>query len=360
MSLRYAMIGGGPGAMIGEAHRLAARAAGFTLVAGAFSSDAGKSRAQAEASGLAPEMGFADWRALVAAAGDLALDAVVIVTPNHLHAAPAIAALEAGLHVICDKPLARTNEETAAITAAARASRGRVFVTYTYAGYAAVRRAATLTAEGWVGALRLVQASYFQDWLATRVEDSGLGLAAWRTDPARSGPAGATADLGSHLFHLCAMVTGEAPEALSADLSAQVAGRALDDTGLVRLRYPGGARGQIAVSQAAVCGRGGLEFQIMGDKGGLGWSMVRPFELRLMRPGQPVEVETLTDEGPFSAVEGPPPGFLNAFATLYSDFATAMTGGAATPPGLADGVAGVAFVEAAVASSRHEGSWVNL
>lgn len=360
MSLAYAMIGGGPGAMIGEAHRLAARAAGWRLAAGAFSSDPGKSRQQAEACGLPPERGYADWRDLIAEAGALGLSAVVIVTPNHLHAEPAVAALEAGLHVVCDKPLARNSAETAAIAAAAAESAGRVFVTYTYAGFAALRQAAEFVAQGHLGTLRLVQASFFQDWLTTRLEETGLGLAAWRTDPARSGPAGATADLGTHLWHLCAAVTGQVPEAVSADLSAQAPGRALDDTGLVRLRYAGGARGQLAVTQAAVCGGGGLELQVMGDKGGIGWSMSAPFALRVMTQGAPAEIVTVPDEGPFSGLKGPPPGFLNAFAALYAGFDAALRGENVTVPGLAEGMSGVAFVEAATASARADGAWIGL
>lgn len=353
------MIGGGPGAMIGEAHRVTARAAGWKLVAGAFSSDPQKSEKQAEASGLAPEMGYPDWRALIADAGKLALDAVVVVTPNHLHAGPVVAALEAGLHVVCDKPLARDPSETAAIAAAAAHARGRVFVTYTYAGFEAVRQAAALVAEGRIGTLRLVQASYFQDWLATRLEDTGLGLAAWRMDPARSGPAGSTADLGTHLWHLCALVTGMLPEAVSADLSTQVPGRKLDDTALIRLRYPGSARGQLAITQAAICGPGGLDLQVMGDKGGISWSLAQPFDLRLLKPGGKSETLSFPDTGPFAAVKGPAPGYLGAFSKVYADIADCIGGGSARPPGLAEGLSGVAFVDAAVRSSAQDGAWLS-
>ncbi len=358
MTLAYAMIGGGPGAMIGEAHRMTAKAAGWTLVAGAFSSDPQKSRQQAEASGLSPDMGYGDWRALIADAGRLGLDAIIVVTPNHLHAEPVIAALETGLHVVCDKPLARDTSETAAIAAAAAHARGRVFVTYTYAGFEAVRHAAKLVSEGAIGTLRLVQASYFQDWLATKLEDTGLGLAAWRMDPARSGPAGATADIGTHLWHLCSLVTGTLPEAISADLSAQVPGRKLDDTGLIRVRYANGARGQLAVTQAAICAPGGLDLQVMGDKGGLSWSIAQPFDLRLLKPGDKTETLTFPDTSAFAALKGPPPGYLGAFQRIYADIADAIVGGPAHPPGLADGLAGVAFVEAAVRSSAADGAWV--
>ncbi len=361
MSLTYAMIGGGPGAMIGNAHRVTAAAAGWKLVAGAFSSDPQKSRSQAEASGLAQEMGYADWRSLIADAGKLGLDAVVVVTPNHLHAAPVITALEAGLHVVCDKPLARDGTETAAIAAAAARAKGRLFLTYTYAGFEAVRHAARLVAEGRIGALRLVQASYFQDWLATRLEDTGLSLAAWRMDPARSGPAGATADIGTHLWHLCSLVTGAIPQSLSADLTAQVPGRQLDDTGLFRLRYANGARGQLAVTQAAACGGGGLELQVMGDRGGLAWSLAKPFDLRVLGiGGKGGETLSFPDTSPFAGLKGSPPGYLAAFMRIYADIADSIAGGACQPPGLAEGVSGVGFVEAAVRSSADDGAWVRL
>lgn len=360
MSLRYGMVGGGPGAMIGEAHRMAARAAGMELVAGAFSSVPAKSAQQAEASGLAASRGFAGWPALIAAAGDLGLEAVVIVTPNHLHAAPAIAALQAGLHVMCDKPLATSLSEARAIAAAAGEAGRLVGVTYTFAGYAALRLAGDLVRAGEIGAVRLVQAEYFQDWLTERLEESGRAAAAWRTDPARSGPAGATADLGTHLWQVLGMVTGETPAAISADLTALAAGRALDDTGLVRLRYRDGARGQLAVTQAAVCGGGGMRIQVMGDKAGLAWSMAAPFELKRLGPGGAVETVTVPADGPFSALKGPPPGFLDAFAAAYRAFAAAIKGEGAPLAGIAEGVSGMAFVEAAVASSRAEGAWVSL
>lgn len=354
------MIGGGPGAMIGEAHRLAARAAGFELVAGAFSSDVGKSAHQAKASGLPEGAGYADWQALIAAARDLRLDALVIATPNHLHAPVAIAALKAGLHVICDKPLATSRAEAESIAAAARRADRIVGVTYTYAGFAALKRAAELVAEGALGSLRLIQAEFFQDWFTARVEDTGLGFAAWRMDPSQAGPAGVTADLGTHLWQLLAMVTGTAPEAISADLTALTPSRPLDDTALVRLRYANGARGQLAVTQAAACSGGGLRLQIMGDKSGLAWSLDNPFELKRLGLGGPAEVLSFPNDGPYAALKGPPPGLLDAFTSVYVGFAGAIRGEAAAYPGLSEGLSGMAFIEAALSSSRRDGAWVKL
>jgi predicted dehydrogenase len=360
MSIRYGMIGGGPGAMIGEAHRLSARAAGFELVAGAFSSDAAKSVQQAIASGLAETAGYADWRQLIADARQLDIEALVIATPNNLHAPQAITALEAGLHVICDKPLATSVNEAQAIAAAAARANRIVGVTYTYAGFAALRRAAALVAEGALGHVRLVQAEFFQDWFTSRLEDSGLGFAAWRMDPSKAGPAGVTADLGTHLWQLLAMVTGLVPAAVSAELTALTEGRPLDDTALVRLRYANGARGQLAVTQAAACGGGDLKLQIMGDKGGLAWSLAAPFDLRRFGLGKAEETETFPNDGPYAAMKGPPPGFLDAFTSVYRGFASAIAGGTKASPGLVEGVSGMAFIEAALASSRGDGAWVKL
>ena len=359
MTIRTAMIGGGPGAMIGEAHRMTARTAGFELVAGAFSSDPAKSQVQAVKSGLDAARGYADWRALIADAGALDLQAVIIVTPNHLHAQPALAALNAGLHVICDKPLTVSLAEASAIAEAARLANRIVGVTYTYAGFGGPQLAAKIVAEGGIGALRLVQAEYCQDWLATKLEDGGAGPAAWRTDPARSGPAGATGDIGTHLWQMIETVTGRRADALSADLTALVAGRMLDDTALIRLRYAGGARGQMTITQAAA-GGGGLRFQIMGDAGGVIWRQDDPLHVTLMKKGGAVEMFDVANDGPFATLKGPPAGFLDAFADIYRRFAAAIRGETVTYPGIEDGVRGMAFIEAAVASSKADGAWVAL
>lgn len=358
MTIRYAMLGGGPGALIGEAHRAAASVAGFELVAGAFSSDADKSRAQAAKSGLDPAMGYGDWRALIADAEKLGLQAAIIVTPNHLHAPQALAALEAGLHVVCDKPLCHSRAEADALQAAAQ---GRVFgVTYTYAGYAALTRAREMVASGALGPLRLVQVDYLQDWLALPIERQGVGMAAWRLDPQRSGPAGATGDIGTHAFHMAEFVTGARPQALSADLSAMVEGRALDDTALIRLRYPNGARGQLTISQATASSGGGLRFAAMGEQGGVAWSLDEPHVLRVLKRGAPAELVQVETTGPLPQVPGAPSGFLNAFAALYGRFAANINGTATPYPDIGDGARGVAFIEAAVASSHADGAWTAL
>ena len=355
--IRYAMAGGGPGAMIGEAHRIAAAASGFELVAGAFASDAGRSAAQAERSKLAAARSYADWDQLLADAPALQLDAAVIVTPNHLHAGMIIAALKAGLHVIADKPMCITGAEADAIASAAKASGRIVGITYTYAGYPALRRAAGMVASGELGQIRLIQGEFVQDWLVEPNEASGI----WRLDPQRAGPGGTTADLGTHLFHLASFVTGLHPSQLSAELMSFVPGRQTPDTGLIRMRYGSGARGVLTVSQAAAAGaRGGLSFRALGDKAGIGWRIEAPHQLEVFRPGQRPENVEVDSAGPLPEVPGAPAGFLNAFAALYRDFGGAISGAGTVYPGLADGMRGVGFVEAAVESSRRDGAWVDL
>ncbi len=359
MTIRYVMAGGGPGALIGEAHRLAAGASGFELVGGAFSTDPGKSRAQAVKSGLSADAGYGDWRALLADAGRLEAEAIVIVTPNHLHAPIAVAALEAGLHVICDKPLCISVAEAERIEAVAVKANRIVAVTYTYAGFASLQEAARRVRDGEIGNVRLILAQFIQDWLTLPIERD-VAMAAWRLDPARSGPAGATADIGTHIFHMAELVSGLRPSALSAELTSFVEGRRLDDTGLIRLRYDQGARGVLTVSQAAASSGGGVQFQILGDKGGIGWRLGRPEELSLLALGKPAEALIVETPGPLPEVPGAPKGFLNAFAGLYGQIAGAIDGNATGYPDIGHGVRGMRFIEAAVRSTRSDGAWVPL
>lgn len=355
--IRYAMAGGGPGAMIGEAHRIAAAAAGFELAAGAFSSDPERCRAQAQRSGLPVAHAYADWSSLLADAPALGLEAAVVVTPNHLHAGMIIGALNAGLHVISDKPLCITSGEASAIKTAAIANHRIVGLTYTYAGYPALRRAAQMAAAGELGQIRLIQGEFIQDWLVDPNDAAGI----WRLDPMRAGPGGTTADLGTHLFHLASYVTGLSPCQLSAELTSFVSGRATPDTALIRLRYNSGARGVLTVSQAAAAGaRGGLSFRVLGDRAGIGWRIETPHQLEYFKPGAKPEIIAVPDTGPLPDVPGAPAGFLNAFAALYADFAGAIRGEEIAYPNLQDGVQGAYFVEAAVASSARDGAWITL
>jgi predicted dehydrogenase len=370
--LRYAMIGGGPGAMIGPIHRIAARLDDrWELVAGALSSDPDRAARGAAECRIAPDRSYTDWRELIAteARRDVdRIDAVSIVTPNHLHAGPAIAALEAGFHVICDKPLAASMAEAQAIGDAARAS-GRAFVlTHTYAGYPMVREMKAMVAAGVLGELRIVQAQYAQDWLTLPLEQEDNKQAAWRTDPARSGAGGALGDIGTHAYHLAGFVTGLRAEALCADLSSFGAGRTLDDNAHLLLRYPGGVKGMMWASQVAPGKGNQLRLGVYGSEGGVEWDQEHPNQLRFTRVGQPTAILERGGAGGYGGYSTRlpghhPEGYLEAFAQIYSDAAdlieTRGSGGDTAVPAahLAnadDGIEGLRFIEGAVASSRAE------
>jgi len=377
--LRLGMVGGGQGAFIGAVHRLAARMDDrYELVAGCFASTAERSRASAEELGVPADRAYGDFEAMAkaeAGRGD-GIDVVSIVTPNHVHFAPAKAFLEAGIHVICDKPMTTSLEEAQALAGLVERT-GKIFVlTHNYTGYPMIRHARAMVAEGALGRIRVVQAEYPQDWLATALETQGLKQAEWRTDPARSGPAGSTGDIGTHAYNLLCFVTGLEPEALLAELSTFVEGRRLDDNANMLLRFKGGARGMLWASQVATGNENALKLRIYGDKGGLEWAQEDPNVLRFTPQGEPPRL--LTRNGPAAGEAakrvsrvppGHPEGYLEGFANIYSDAAelihAALEG--RTPPAEAgllptvhDGVMGVRFIEAAVASSRQGAGWVGL
>ncbi|MBN8749483.1 MAG: Gfo/Idh/MocA family oxidoreductase, partial [Variovorax sp.] len=255
--LRYAMVGGGQGAFIGAVHRKALALDGQAeLVAGALASTPERARASGRELGLAEERNHADWQSLLddelARSADERIDFVSIVTPNHLHHPVAKAFAEAGIHVVCDKPLVHTSEQAEDLLRTVERS-GTVFgVTYNYSGYPMVREARALVAAGAVGEVRKVVVEYHQGWLATKLEGSDNKQAGWRTDPARSGAAGALGDIGSHAENLVATVTGLELDSLCADLGAFVPGRRLDDDASLLLRFKGGARGVLTATQIAV------------------------------------------------------------------------------------------------------------
>jgi len=376
--VRYAMIGGGQGAFIGAVHRLAARLDdAFTLVAGALSSEPERAIQSALDLGIARERAYGSWEALLdgEAARPDGAEAIAVVTPNHLHFAPARAALEAGFHVICDKPLTTTLADAKALAETA-ARTGKVFVvTHNYTGYPMIRHAREMVAAGELGRIRVVQTEYAQGWLATKLEDTGHKQAEWRTDPKRSGAGGCVGDIGTHAMNLAGFVTGLELEALCADLSTFVDGRALDDNVNILLRFKGGAKGMLWASQVAIGHENGLKLRVYGDKGGLVWDQEQPNDLMWSPLGQPtVKLTRGTGAvGPAGArvtriPSGHPEGYLEGFATIYTEAARAIraarTGAAADPavtfPTVDDGVAGVAFIEAAVKSSAAGGTWVAL
>ncbi|RCV86190.1 Gfo/Idh/MocA family protein [Billgrantia montanilacus] len=377
--LRLGMVGGGQGAFIGGVHRMAARLDDhYELVAGAFASDADRSRASAAELHVAPDRAYPDYRAMAEEESqrDDGIDVVAIVTPNHVHFEVAKTFLEAGIHVICDKPMTTTLEEARTLAELVERS-GRFFgLTHNYTGYSLVRQAREMVANGELGELRVIQVEYPQDWLSTRLEDSGVKQAEWRTDPKRSGPAGCLGDIGTHAYNLVRFVTGLEPQALAADLHTFVEGRALDDNVHMMLRFKGGARGMLWSSQVSPGNENGLRLRVYGSRGGLEWCQEEPNRLVHSPLGEPPR--TLTRNGPdlgaaaLTAARippGHPEGYLEAFAQLYSDFAEqirARENGrepealATGTPGVADGVDGLVFITRALESSSAGGIWVDF
>ncbi len=375
--LRLGMVGGGQGAFIGAVHRIAARLDDrYELVAGAFSSTEERSKASAEELGIEPARAYASFAEMARREKRRrdGIDAVAIVTPNHVHFAAAKAFLEAGIHVICDKPLTTTLKDARRLADIVAAT-GKVFVlTHNYTGYPMVRQARAMVEAGDLGRIRVVQAEYAQDWLSTPLETTGQKQAEWRTDPKRSGPAGCTGDIATHAMNLACFVTGLELESLAAELSVFVDGRALDDNAQMMLRFKGGARGGLWASQVAPGNENALRLRIYGEKAGLSWAQEDPNYLTFTPLGEPPRLirRAGAGAGPVAGrvtriPAGHPEGYLEGFATLYSDAAeqiwAAIDGREADPaamltPTVLDGVRGVKFIEAAVESSRKGGAWV--
>lgn len=376
--IRLGMVGGGRDAFIGAVHRIAARIDDqYELVAGCFSSSAEKSLASGADLGVDPKRSYASFAEMAAreARRKDGIEAVAIVTPNHMHAPVAMQFLRRGIHVICDKPLTATLPEAKRLGKAAEAS-GVVFaLTHNYTGYPMIRQAAAMIRRGDLGEIRLVQVEYAQDWLAEPIEASGQKQADWRTDPARTGAGGSTGDIGTHAFNLANFVTGLELEALAADLQSFVPGRRVDDNGHVMLRYKGGARGMLWCSQVASGCENGLRLRVFGTKAGIEWAQEDPNYLWVGPLGQPKY--RLTRGGAGSGPEaarvtrvppGHPEGYLEGFANIYAEAARAILARrdgtaldpAVTFPGLKEGLEGVAFVDACVRSSKRNAAWVSL
>src|SRR6266852_2244347 len=377
--LRLGMVGGGPGAFIGAVHRIAARMDDrFELVAGALSSDPAKSKAAALELHIAPERAYGSFEEM--AAGEARrpdrIDAVSIVTPNHVHFGPAKAFLEAGIHVICDKPLTTTVEDALALAGIVQKS-GLIFgLTHNYTGYPLVRQAREMVEAGEVGRIRVVQVEYAQDWLTTAVEATGHKQAVWRTDPAQSGPAGSLGDIGTHAYNIACFVTGLRCDQVAADVSIFVPGRRLDDNVQVLLRFEGGARGMLWASQVAAGNENNLRLRVYGDKAGLEWGQENPNYLRFTRYGKPPVTISRAGAGATDSAKhasripsGHPEGYLEAFAQLYVDLAEQIRARLAgrepaaaslLVPGVEDGVAGVRFIDGVLESSRGNSAWVKI
>ena len=368
---RLGMVGGGAGSFIGGVHRIAARLDDrYELVAGAFSSDPERGRASASALNVTADRAYPTYSAMAEAeaARSDGIDVVSVVTPNDSHVAICSAFLDRGIAVICDKPLATSFDDACRLREQVRASGTPFVLTHNYSGTPMVREARALVQGGALGTLRVVQVEYAQDWLATAIEATGQKQAAWRTDPRRAGPAGSVGDIGTHAHHLACFASGLRVSELLAELSRFVSGRALDDDARMLLRFEGGARGALWCSQVAVGHENGLRLRLYGDRGSLEWAQEHPNQLRLTMLGEAPRTLYRGMPGLSEAAiratrlpAGHPEGYLEGFAQLYADAADLLGGGAAPLlPGIDDGVAGVAFIEAAVASHQAGAVWTTL
>ncbi len=377
--IRLGMVGGGTDAFIGGVHRIASRIDGhFDLVAGALSSTPEKARKSGEALGLAPDRSYGSFEEMAEAEAkrDDGIEAVSIVTPNHVHFAAARPFLERGIHVICDKPLTASFDDAEAMARVVGESDALFVLTHNYTGYPMVRQAQEMVSSGEIGMLRVVQVEYPQDWMTDAVETEGVKQAEWRTDPERSGAGGAIGDIGTHAWNLAAFVTGQVPTQLAADLHSFGAGRALDDNAHIMMRYESGARGMLWCSQVAPGRENGLRLRIYGDKGALEWAQEDPNYLWFTPHGDPSRRMTRNGAGATEASTsvsrippGHPEGYLEAFATLYTEAAgaiRAVQGGQSRDavtgklPGLKAGQEGMAFIRACVTSARDDAAWVTV
>jgi len=381
--LRMGIVGGGPGSFIGRVHVTAAvldnRA---ELVAGAFSSSPERSRQAAADYFVDPSRAYGSYEEMFAAEkarpeGDR-IDFVSVTTPNHMHFPVAKAAVEAGFHVVCDKPLTLTLAEAEELAAAAEGSAGVFAVTHNYTGYPLVRQARAMALAGELGDVQAVRAAYIQGWLRTRLETEGQKQASWRTDPAKSGAAGAFGDIGTHAYNLGRFMTGLLPESISANLRIFEPPRPLDDYGHAVIRYAGGGLGTVTASQISHGRENDLRIEIDGTKASLEWHQENPNQLFVRRNGEPHKIYTRDPNAGFlSDLErascrlpaGHPEAFFEAFANVYVAAFDAMVAAIAGEPferidtlypNIRDGVEGMFFIEQAVASSRADGAWLPL
>jgi predicted dehydrogenase len=377
--IRLGMVGGGQGAFIGAVHRLAARMDDhYQLVAGALSSDPTRAKTSGEELGLAADRIYGDFHDMAKAEAHRkdGIEAVSIVTPNHMHFPAAKAFIEAGIHVICDKPLTLNLKEAVALDKLLAKRRQVIFaLTHNYSGYPMIRQARAMVAAGELGDIRVVQSEYPQDWLTNPIERQGQKQASWRTDPTRTGAGGCVGDIGTHAYQLACFVSGLTLDELAADLTTFVKGRKIDDNVHVMLRFKGGARGMLFASQVAPGNENGLKLRIYGAKGGLEWTQADPNYLWYTPFGEPKRLITRGGAGSDAAAgrltrvpPGHPEGYLEGFANIYAEVARAIKAKRAGKkpdrevqfPGIADGVAGMAFIEACVTSSARNGKWTKV
>ncbi|GIV58227.1 MAG: oxidoreductase [Rhodothermaceae bacterium] len=376
--LRYGMVGGGPGAFIGAVHRTAAALDGMMeLVAGAFSSNPEKSRQMGAELLLDPRRVYGSYQEMVereaALPAEERIDFVAIVTPNHMHFPVAKAFIEAGFHVVCDKPMTTTLEDAEALCRLV-ARHGAVFaLTHNYTGYPMVKQARAMVQAGEIGTVRKIVVEYPQGWLARPLEQEGNKQAAWRTDPKQAG-AGALGDIGSHAENLARYITGLEMEALCADVHTFVEGRAIDDDVSMLIHYAGGARGILHATQVAVGEENNLNIRVYGTEGSLQWFQEHPNELYYRPFGRPARVlrrgnDYLSDIARHNTrlPSGHPEAFFEAFANIYRNagrtIAARLTGTEPHPfdldfPTVQDGAVGVHFILTALESGRRR-AWVD-
>ena len=379
--IRMGMVGGGRGAFIGGVHRMAAALDGeIELVCGAFSADPEKSSLSGEDFFLSPDRVYGSFEEMISKEKMLPqgkrMDFVTIVTPNHIHYGPARLALENGFHVVCDKPLCFDMEEALHLQKLVKETGLLFALTHNYTGYPMVKQARAMVKNGDIGQVRKVVVEYPQGWLSTKLEDSGQKQADWRTDPKRSGVAGAMGDIGTHAENLAEYITGLQITEMCADLSTFVEGRLLDDDGNVLLHFNNGAKGVLHASQISAGEENNLNIRVYGTKAGLQWFQMEPNTLYVKWLDKPMEI-LRTGGGnlyPVAAAHtripaGHPEGYLEAFANIYRNFAFCLRArleGKEAPevymdfPSVQDGVRGMRFIEKVVESSGSKEKWVKF
>jgi len=374
--LRLGMVGGGQGAFIGAVHRISSRIDDrYELVAGCLSSTPDKALASAQEIGLDSSRSYPDFNKMAESESSRSdgIEVVAIVTPNHMHAKPAIAFLKKDIHVICDKPMTSSIEEAKELHTEVKKSNAHFFLTHNYSGYPVVREMRRLVEEGFLGKIRLVKGSYLQGWLAKKEEDKGLKQAEWRTDPKRSGVAGSVGDLGSHTMHLLEFVSGHKLESVAADLTIFVEGRKLDDDANILIRMNNNVKGSLLISQVAVGEENNFKISIYGEKGALHWAQENPNYAKLSTHGDLDKI--ITRAGPIHKDSsmanvrippGHPEGYLEGFAQIYTDAADIIQKSNRSSqlikilPNVDDGLHIMKFITATVESSQNNSKWTNL
>ena len=375
--LRLGMIGGGQGAFIGAVHRLSARMDDkYEFLAGCLSSTPEKAELSAKELGLDLTRSYPDYKTMAEQESqrDDGVEVVSIVTPNHMHAGPAIEFLNKGIHVICDKPMTATMDDAHELMRAIKSSKAHFFLTHNYSGYPVIREMRSLVKNGELGNLRIVKGAYLQGWLGSKEEDSGSNKQAeWRTDPKRSGAAGAVGDIGSHTMHLLEFVTGLKCESVAADLTTFVQGRQLDDDASIMIRMSENVKGNLSISQIATGQENNFTISIYGEKGALHWTQENPNYARFSRVGKADQIITrggaIQNENSYAPIRippGHPEGYLEGFAQIYSDAADIILNHKNKNellellPGGDSGIQIMKFINASVNSSKNNSIWTDL